>query len=198
MIFNSLTFIVFFAIVLALHNLPLRWSVKKFNLLVASYIFYAAWNPPFVILLWISTTIDWFAAQGDVGTERPNTRRIALLCVAWRRQPRPAGFLQVRRLPARTTSSRSSASRHRLPPPAGHRAAGRDHRSTPSRRMSYTMDVYRGALKPCAILPRLRLVRDVLSPTGGRPDRARQRFPAAVARRRSRADGHEFSGACRC
>ena len=75
MIFNSLTFVVFLAIVLGLHNLPLPWTVKKINLLVASYIFYAAWNPPFVILLWISTVVDWWAAQAMVRSERPWTRR---------------------------------------------------------------------------------------------------------------------------
>jgi len=55
-IFNSLTFLVFFAFVLALHTAPFfSWHQKKINLLLASYIFYAAWNPPFVALLWIST-----------------------------------------------------------------------------------------------------------------------------------------------
>jgi len=51
MVFNSLTFIAFFACVLALHSLPLPWKAKKVNLLIASYLFYSAWNPPFVILL---------------------------------------------------------------------------------------------------------------------------------------------------
>jgi alginate O-acetyltransferase complex protein AlgI len=37
--------------------------VKKLNLVVASYIFYAAWNPPFVILIWIVTVINWFGAS---------------------------------------------------------------------------------------------------------------------------------------
>ena len=64
MVFNSLTFVVFFAVVLLLHRLPIAWTAKKLNLLVASYIFYAAWNPPFVILLWISTLVDWFIARG--------------------------------------------------------------------------------------------------------------------------------------
>lgn len=63
MAFNSLTFLVFFAIVLAVHSLPLEWRLKKTNLLVASYVFYAAWNPPFIVLLWISTLTDWFAAK---------------------------------------------------------------------------------------------------------------------------------------
>ena len=62
MVFNSLTFVVFFAIVLFLHSLPLPWTVKKTNLLVASYLFYAAWNPPFIILLWMSTAFDFWAA----------------------------------------------------------------------------------------------------------------------------------------
>ena len=77
--FNSLTFLVFFAVVLALHNLPFRWRTKKFNLLIASYLFYAAWNPPFVILLWISTVADWFVAKRLSVTERPRARTALLL-----------------------------------------------------------------------------------------------------------------------
>ena len=63
MAFNSLIFLIFFATVLGLHNLPLGWRAKKMNLLIASYIFYAAWNPPFILLLWISTLTDWFASR---------------------------------------------------------------------------------------------------------------------------------------
>jgi len=36
-VFNSLTFIAFFAIVLAIHSLPLAWKFRKVNLLIASY-----------------------------------------------------------------------------------------------------------------------------------------------------------------
>ncbi len=79
MVFNSLTFIVFFACVLAVHSLPLPWTAKKINLLVASYLFYAAWNPPFVILLWASTVIDWYAAQGLVRARRAATRHAWML-----------------------------------------------------------------------------------------------------------------------
>jgi len=79
MVFNSLTFIAFFACVLALHSLPLRWTTRKINLLIASYIFYTAWNPPFVILLWISTVVDWYAAQGLVKAQRQSTRHAWML-----------------------------------------------------------------------------------------------------------------------
>ena len=75
MVFNSLTFVAFFAIVLMLHALPLAWTTKKVNLLLASYLFYAAWSPPFVILLWLSTLVDWWAA-----------RRIAQASTRWRRR----------------------------------------------------------------------------------------------------------------
>jgi alginate O-acetyltransferase complex protein AlgI len=63
MVFNSLTFVVFFAAVFALHSLPLPWTLKKFNLLIASYLFYAAWNPPFVLLLVAAGVIDFYLAQ---------------------------------------------------------------------------------------------------------------------------------------
>ena len=79
MVFNSLTFIVFFALVLALHALPLRWTTKKVNLLLASYVFYAAWNPPFIILLWVSTVVDWWAAKKLVQAEAPAARRAWML-----------------------------------------------------------------------------------------------------------------------
>jgi alginate O-acetyltransferase complex protein AlgI len=79
MIFNSLTFVLFFAIVLGVWQLRVPWRGRKLFLLVASYIFYAAWNPPFVILLWISTVVDWWAAQSMVKSERPLTRRAWML-----------------------------------------------------------------------------------------------------------------------
>src|SRR3954452_9073532 len=79
MVFNSYTFLLFFAIVLVLHNLPFPWRIKKINLLLASYIFYAAWNPPFVVLLWISTVVDWFAAQALVKAEGAWKRRAWML-----------------------------------------------------------------------------------------------------------------------
>ena len=79
MVFNSLTFIVFFACVLVLHRLPLGWTTKKVNLLIASYLFYAAWNPPFVILLWISTVVDWWAAKKLADAVQPRSRRAWML-----------------------------------------------------------------------------------------------------------------------
>ena len=89
MLFNSLTFVVFFAIVLALHNAPLPWKVKKTNLLLASYLFYAAWNPPFVILLWLSTIVDWLVAKKIYAEDRQPRRR-AWLAISISRATAPA------------------------------------------------------------------------------------------------------------
>ena len=79
MVFNSFTFALFFACILLIHNLPIPWRVKKANLLFGSYIFYAAWNPPFVVLLWISTLVDWFLARRIFSAKSDFWRRIYLL-----------------------------------------------------------------------------------------------------------------------
>src|SRR5438552_12279711 len=79
MLFNSYSFLIFLASVLAVHNLPLPWRFKKLNLIGFSYLFYAAWNPPFVILLWISTVVDWFIAKHLALSNRDAVRRRLLL-----------------------------------------------------------------------------------------------------------------------
>src|SRR5579859_17015 len=63
MLFNSLTFLIFFILVFSLHWLMPGWRRKKLLLLVASYLFYAAWNPPYVFILLFSTTLDWWLAR---------------------------------------------------------------------------------------------------------------------------------------
>ena len=63
---------------LLLHRLPISWRLRKLNLLVASYLFYMAWNPPFVVLLWISTLVDWFIGKWLGRTESPRYRKILL------------------------------------------------------------------------------------------------------------------------
>ena len=78
MVFNSYTFVVFFAVVLALHNLPLPWSAKKVNLLLGSYLFYALWNPPFILLLWLSTVVDFYMARLIEDEQRPLRRKLLL------------------------------------------------------------------------------------------------------------------------
>ncbi len=59
MLFNSLTFLVFFVVVVALYwALPhrVRWAL----LLVASYVFYGCWNPAYLVLLFGLTASTYF------------------------------------------------------------------------------------------------------------------------------------------
>ncbi|MCO5725829.1 MBOAT family O-acyltransferase [Robiginitalea marina] len=76
MLFNSLIFIVFLAVVLALYYAPLlNWKGKKGMLLLASYVFYGLWNPPLVLLLWFSTVVDWVAGKKLAVEENPHRRK---------------------------------------------------------------------------------------------------------------------------
>lgn len=78
MVFNSLLFAVFFIGVLILYHAPLSWRIRKLILLLASYLFYAAWNPPFVLLLWLSTIVDWKIGQRLGSEDRVAIRRLLL------------------------------------------------------------------------------------------------------------------------
>jgi alginate O-acetyltransferase complex protein AlgI len=79
MVFNSYTFVAFFLLILLLHNLPLSWKTKKVNLLLASYIFYAAWNPPFILLLWMSTVIDFYVGRALYNQENKSKKKLLLV-----------------------------------------------------------------------------------------------------------------------
>lgn len=82
MVFNSLTFFAFFAVVLAFRWSRLfTWRTKKMGLLIASYLFYASWNPPFVALLCLSTVVDWVLARRMNGTSRRGWLLFASLMV---------------------------------------------------------------------------------------------------------------------
>jgi len=60
MLFNSLTFVVFFVVVVSLYWSIRPWNTRKNLLVIASYIFYGAWNPPFAALLFTTTAMDFW------------------------------------------------------------------------------------------------------------------------------------------
>ncbi|MFZ6760581.1 MBOAT family O-acyltransferase [Undibacterium sp. Ji50W] len=79
MLFNSFTFLLFFIPVYGLFWLLPGWASRKSLLLVASYVFYAAWNPPYVILLMLSTLVDWLLANRIAASASQVGRRLYLL-----------------------------------------------------------------------------------------------------------------------
>jgi alginate O-acetyltransferase complex protein AlgI len=78
MLFHSLAFAGFLAVVLPLYYmLAHRWQNRL--LLVASYVFYAAWDWRFLSLLFLQTAVDYLAALGmERAAGRPARRRLFL------------------------------------------------------------------------------------------------------------------------
>ncbi len=79
MLFNSLTFVVFFAVVTTAFWSMRSWNARKNLLLVASYIFYGAWNPPFALLLFATTTLDFWLGARIAAAGTPGRRRAWLV-----------------------------------------------------------------------------------------------------------------------
>ena len=77
MIFNSLEYFLFLPAVFILFYL-FRQKFRVFILLAASYYFYISWNPVFIILILLSTLIDYGAGLSLDKTDSKFTRRLVL------------------------------------------------------------------------------------------------------------------------
>ena len=79
MLFNSLTFVVFFAVVVTAYWGMRSWTARKNLLVTASYIFYGAWNPPFAALLFATTAMDFWLGARIAKAKGGQSRRIWLV-----------------------------------------------------------------------------------------------------------------------
>src|SRR4051812_43697847 len=77
MLFTSLSFGIFLAVVLALFY-ALPQAARKYLLLAASLYFYMAWIPRYVLILILLITIDYFAALW-IETREGSRRHAALV-----------------------------------------------------------------------------------------------------------------------
>jgi alginate O-acetyltransferase complex protein AlgI len=78
-LFHSLQFLLFLPIVFGAYwALAERAVARKVLLVVASLIFYMAWNPAPVVLLLYLTTIDWVVGRWLAKAERPAMRKLAV------------------------------------------------------------------------------------------------------------------------
>jgi len=78
-LFNSLYFLIFVAIVLTVYHGVLRsFAARKLFLLGASWAFYASWSPQFLLLLIATTWVDFRLALA-IGRARPGSRARTLL-----------------------------------------------------------------------------------------------------------------------
>ena len=80
MIFNSLPFLIFLPIVLAIYFV-LEKKAQNIWLLLASWFFYAWWDVRFLSLVLISTVIDYAIGRKLENAEEPHRRRI-FLCIS--------------------------------------------------------------------------------------------------------------------
>src|SRR6187399_2500755 len=55
------------------------WPARKNLLVVASYIFYGAWNPPFAALLFGTTAMDFYLGRRIAQEKNPRTKKVWLV-----------------------------------------------------------------------------------------------------------------------
>ncbi len=67
MLFNSLTFVLFFVLVVGGYWALRSWEARKNLLLAASYVFYGTWNPPFALLLFATSALDFYLGARIAG-----------------------------------------------------------------------------------------------------------------------------------
>lgn len=80
MLFNSLEFLIFFPIVVSIY-FALSDRLRRFFLLAVSYYFYMSWKPEYLILIIISTLIDYHAGI-QIGKTASGSKRKAYLVLS--------------------------------------------------------------------------------------------------------------------
>ncbi|MEX2213538.1 MAG: MBOAT family protein [Phycisphaeraceae bacterium] len=78
MLFNSVTFVIFFLITYVLYVL-LRHRAQNRMLLIASYVFYGWWDWRFLSLIFLSSVMDYFLSHAMHRSENARVRRRLLL-----------------------------------------------------------------------------------------------------------------------
>jgi len=81
MLFHSFRFLIFFPCVFFLYYL-LPFRFRNYMLLAASYYFYMCWKPEFIVLILISTAIDYFCGLGIAKFRKSKRVSRALLSVS--------------------------------------------------------------------------------------------------------------------
>jgi D-alanyl-lipoteichoic acid acyltransferase DltB (MBOAT superfamily) len=145
MLFNSLHFVVFFVVVLALNQPLKRWPVaQKLMLLAASYYFYGQWEWHYLLLIWFSTVVDY--AIGLRLSRSAHPRRLVIFSVVVN-----LGFLAVFKyanwlIDTLNGGAAALGSAFHLTPIDLLLPVGISFYTFQS--LSYTIDVYRGELPP--------------------------------------------------
>jgi alginate O-acetyltransferase complex protein AlgI len=79
MIFTSFEFVFFFVAVLLVRSCLSNFSLEKWFLLVASYVFYMSWSIPCVFLIIATSLVDYLVGLGLGKIENPHKRKLLLV-----------------------------------------------------------------------------------------------------------------------
>ncbi|MFO1056673.1 MAG: MBOAT family protein [Dongiaceae bacterium] len=149
MLFNSWTFVLFFAVVLAGYRLADRlggFRLQNRLLLVASYIFYAAWDWRFCGMLVAISVVDWSCglAMGRV----PERRRKYVLAVSIASDLGLLCYFKYANFLVANTGAVLRLLGHDPDWPTLHIILPVGISFIVFKSMSYTIDVYRGVIRP--------------------------------------------------
>src|SRR5260221_10971431 len=78
MTFNSAVFVAFLALFLPVYFALPAWRAKKVWLLIGGLVFYGWFNPAYLGLVFLSTTIDFVCVRVISTREEPRIRKIAM------------------------------------------------------------------------------------------------------------------------
>jgi D-alanyl-lipoteichoic acid acyltransferase DltB (MBOAT superfamily) len=145
-LFNSLTFVVFFALVMGGYWTLGSWNARKNLLLVASYIFYGAWNPPFALLLFATTALDFWL--GSRIAAAPAATRKAWLVASVTANLSMLGFFKYGNFLLENTQWLLARGGIAYQPPHLDLFLPIGISFYTFHSLSYTLDVYRGATQP--------------------------------------------------
>ena len=146
MIFNSLQFAIFFIIVYTLYlGLSHKWQNRM--LLVASYVFYGAWDWRFLSLIFISTALDYFCGI-KIDESRDKKRRKFFLILSIFGNLSILGFFKYFDFFAQSLQGLLGLFGFSIQPHFLHIILPVGISFYTFQTMSYTIDIYRRQMKP--------------------------------------------------
>ena len=146
MLFNSLDFLVFFPAVAILYY-ALRERFRWVLLLLASYFFYMCWRPEYIVLILFSTVVDYFVSLRLAGESRRAVRRL-YLCASLGTNLGLLFVFKYFNFANDAFRSLFSSANAEYPVPDLDFLLPVGISFYTFQTLSYTIDVYRGAIKP--------------------------------------------------
>ena len=150
--FNTFTFAVYLIVCLTVYYALPTWPARKVFLLVASYGFYAAWNPPLIVLLWFMTFSSWAIARWIANTnKKQSSKRKALVLLMIVIGLAVLFYFKYSQFLLNTVSDLAAIVGIDYTPPRVHIALPLGISFFTFETLSYTVDVYRRAAKPAKL-----------------------------------------------